>query len=240
MLNVKKLLTKILDGEYIIKDYNVTTTNNSSVTPFGAYASFAFPDAPSGYRVVSSELLGLGSTNPAIARAYSDEGCFVYSKSAATYTLRVMFGKLGGGYFITSFMSTFSRLAERWWEYVEYQENPHQSACKYEIAYKGRSVWMGFKSFGYGWESAYTKCKSVKFTKSFGQAIRVHVQGLADVYNEWVGWLCLPIFANNRNHRYLDNFCEGVDNRREHLRGGYVYQKRLGIASTSERGWTCA
>ena len=98
MLNVKKLLTKILDGEYIIKDYSVTTTNNPNVTPFGAYASVDFSDAPSGYRIVSSELIGLGSTNPALARAYgNNEGCFVYSKSAATYTLRVMFGKLGGG-----------------------------------------------------------------------------------------------------------------------------------------------
>lgn len=96
MLSAKKLLYKLLDRQYIVKEYEISTTTNSGVSPFGAYASYEFPNKPSGYAVISMELVGLGSVNPATARPYNDFGAFVYSKSAGTFTLRVVFGKLGG------------------------------------------------------------------------------------------------------------------------------------------------
>lgn len=77
----------------VIKDYSVTTATNSSVSPFGAYLSYTFVDPPTGYSVLSTELMGTGSTNPAISRAYNDLGAFIYSKSAGTFTLRVVFIK---------------------------------------------------------------------------------------------------------------------------------------------------
>ena len=96
MLNVKKTLTKILN-RYVTKEYTITTANNSQVSPFGAYATYNIPDAPTGYRIISVTVYGTGSTNPAIGRPFNDEGVFVYSKSAATFTARVVFEKVGGG-----------------------------------------------------------------------------------------------------------------------------------------------
>ena len=95
MLNVKKTLTKILN-RYVTKEYTIATVNNSQVSPFGAYATYSIPDAPTGYRIISVTVLGTGSTNPAIGRPYQDDGVFIYSKSAASYTVRVVFEKVGG------------------------------------------------------------------------------------------------------------------------------------------------
>lgn len=78
----------------IVKDYSVSTTANSSVSPFGAYLSYTFVDPPSGYKVLATELMGTGSTNPAFSRAYDETGAFIYSKSAGSFTLRVVFYKL--------------------------------------------------------------------------------------------------------------------------------------------------
>ena len=83
-----------MQKDTIVKDYSVTTATNSSVSPFGAYAdlSTSAVSPPTGYTAVSATLLGIGSTNPAICRLYGNNGeCFVYSKSAATFTCRVVY-----------------------------------------------------------------------------------------------------------------------------------------------------
>ena len=82
-------------GGYIVQEQSVSTTANGNVSPFGAFASASFT-APSGYTLASALLVNTTTTNPAEARAANNSAVYCYSKSAATFTLRLLF-VLGGG-----------------------------------------------------------------------------------------------------------------------------------------------
>ena len=93
------MASSVILKDIIVVDYSVSTTTNSSVSPFGAYADFdasnATPTPPQGYRAISAIPNGTGSTNPVLCRIYKSDGsCFVYSKSALTIGLRIVYQKV--------------------------------------------------------------------------------------------------------------------------------------------------
>lgn len=99
MLNIKKLLTKILqklqsiDAEFVIMNVSFSTTTNSSVSPFGAFCEVRMESqAPTGYTAIAITPDGVGSANPVLCRIFNDSGSFfAYSKSAVTMTARIIY-----------------------------------------------------------------------------------------------------------------------------------------------------
>lgn len=81
-----------INKDFLVKTYSVSTTTNSGVSPFGAYADKKI-DEISGYTPYMVDLEGTGSTNPSSARIYGTEGVFVWTKSAVTLGLRVLYIK---------------------------------------------------------------------------------------------------------------------------------------------------
>ena len=85
-----------IQREIIVKDYTVTTTSNSGVSPFGAYVQFDATPV-SGYTPISSEVTGIGSGNPTFSRLCASDSTndifFIYGKSAGTFGLRVVYKK---------------------------------------------------------------------------------------------------------------------------------------------------
>lgn len=82
-----------IQKKIITKDYSVTTTANSSVSPFGAYAGTPL-DTVNGYTIIGVEPIGTDSANPVLCRADGGgEGFFTYSKSPLTISVRVTYVK---------------------------------------------------------------------------------------------------------------------------------------------------
>ena len=125
MLNIKKLFAKSLPA---IKTVSGTTDNNGnislSLSKSGARAIISVDGSNYSYipfvyqgnwyaKVVSSS-----PTHPAIINVHVD--------------IEISYIR-GGRYFVTLFMSTFSRLAEGWWEHVELKEAAYQNAGGHQL-----------------------------------------------------------------------------------------------------------
>ncbi len=78
-----------------VETISVSTTTNSSVSPYGAYAQIDFTSEQQALgTAVSAIVRGSGSTNPCTACLRSNNvGVFVYSKTAATFNCIVTFVK---------------------------------------------------------------------------------------------------------------------------------------------------
>lgn len=82
-----------IQKKIITKDYSVTTTANSGVSPFGAYADTPLTPV-SGYTLIDVAPMGIGSTNPVLCRAYGTaSGFFTYSRSPLTISVRATYVK---------------------------------------------------------------------------------------------------------------------------------------------------
>ena len=81
-----------IQKNYLIKRYDVTTAANPNVSPFGAYADKRL-DVISGYTPIMADLEGLGSVNPSATRMYGTDGVFIWTKSAITVVLKVLYIK---------------------------------------------------------------------------------------------------------------------------------------------------
>jgi hypothetical protein len=81
-----------LSKDILVKTYSVTTVTNSQVSPFGAYVDSTVPQIQ-GYTPMFIILEGLGSTNPSSARMFGATGVFVWTKTAATINVRVLYIK---------------------------------------------------------------------------------------------------------------------------------------------------
>ena len=133
----------------------------------------------------------------------------------------------GGGYSVTSFMSTFSRLAERWWEYVERKENSYSSNGESEllnrIAIEKRNSKRG--KFGICGYSAAEHKESDRLGRGCLCGDRFSEHGFVGVRDAEYRDKRInhESFYDNKNHNGL---CE-------------IYRSRF-IATTSERGWACA
>ena len=95
--------------------------------------------------LIGAGLNNVGSGNACIAFAYVATGAaartlnvisYGYS-SSETWSGSVVAIPLGGS-FVTRIMSTFSRLAERWWEYVEHKENAYKNTLVDEYPARNR------------------------------------------------------------------------------------------------------
>ena len=96
MLSMKRLTAKILgyiNSATVIREYSVTTTANSNVSPFGAYVQVNIAIL-TGYKITSVTIAGAGSSNPCMARPSIDGYAFVYSRQAGTFTMRVTYTKV--------------------------------------------------------------------------------------------------------------------------------------------------
>lgn len=73
------------------KDYTVTTTSNSGVTPFSAYGEYVLPNSVDIIKVVSATIYSsISYSNPAcVAINNNTRELRVWSKSAASITIRV-------------------------------------------------------------------------------------------------------------------------------------------------------
>ena len=78
--------------DFLVKTYRVTTKANTQVSPFGAYVDQAI-DTIDGYTPMLITLESLGSTNPSSARMFGATGLFVWTKTAATINVRVLYIK---------------------------------------------------------------------------------------------------------------------------------------------------
>lgn len=78
--------------DYVVKTYSVTTQNNAYVSPYGAYGDKAI-DTMSGYTPVSTEAMLSTSTNLTATRLIDNRALLVYSKTATTVTVKVLYVK---------------------------------------------------------------------------------------------------------------------------------------------------
>ena len=82
-----------------MKEYSISTTANAYVSPYGAFAEYTIPsaDITAGGWVTTVDVLTNSSTNFCAANFNSTTSkIFVYSKSAASLTVRVLFIKSKG------------------------------------------------------------------------------------------------------------------------------------------------
>lgn len=140
MLNTKKLLTKMLKRTmssgsitfpFTVPNDGILTVIVTTVSAGGAAAYVllrnqnntdigAWSGIANGTRNTLTFGVKKGDTIKVAASANMNADAYAY-------TLLPIFG---GGYFLTRFMSTFSRLAERWWEYVEHEKAVNENTLE--------------------------------------------------------------------------------------------------------------
>ena len=142
----------------------------------------------------------------------------------------------GGGYFLTRFMSTFSRLAERWWEYVERKENAYEdisngSYCRHRL-YQNRWNWDLLGSRNDGIKLCGNRNVPNRIQKHFVNLricdfriwqhthIRRHISIGTNIINKLNVYLWKGRFVHNWRRLWNQLGCNRPD-----------------IATTSERGW---
>lgn len=253
MLNVKKLLTKVL-----MRNLSIQTVSNSTAVsvPANGGTQWAQVRCPSTIKPI------------AVVGYYLDGGygCSVYNASLAqdsqgyyaSYALRNGSSSVNsvkvsahflywGGFCVTSIMSTISRLAERRWEYAEREETSHKViAERIKVTYHNKfkplgickcDVYQNWKRRIVGYfRSKYSikSCGGERCDIQDSQSARI-----ASAFKRcWVFWIKL----HNSIHYYgwkRNSSCDWVPMVIE-LQCGRNSTNIIQIASTSERGWSCA
>lgn len=228
MLNVKKLLTRLMyrscGGAFSAGNVAANSYKDITVTYDRAFSA------------IPSVVVCLNSNSTSPNMGYVTAA--VLSRSTTGFTARIFNADSStrspyvdwiatiswGGYFLTRFMSTFSHLAERWWEYVERKENAYSTNGESEllnrIAIEKRNSKRG--KFGIGGYSAAEHKESDRLGRGYLCGDRFSEHGFVGVRDAEFRDKRInhESFYDNKNHNGL---CE-------------IYRSRF-IATTSERGW---
>ena len=245
MLNVKKLLTKLLAKTIVENSANNYITVGNFAMCWGykdipnisqnAYATLT-PAFPITFMakplVIPFFATGMGSGRNMLMQApagsqSTTQGSIIVINNGIAFTLAtngcgwVAIGFIGGGYFL----KVFSRLAERRWEYAERKETPHEN-----------NVCDGHSTQGYidneeYWQNGRKQC--VYFCAN-GKWL--HVLMLAVISHIRLGFSNLHIRPVERKYKYL----VGNNKWNRHRYSGCIRTLYKDPVTISERGWSCA
>lgn len=151
-----------------------------------------------------------------------------------------------GGYFLTRFMSTFSRLAERWWEYVEHEETVDENIGENHNKANNRlHVYL-------------RDCEHLgENVNDVHNTTRRHLQStrsILEYFGKWSGSFCnngngykpsgyncriYNILVNRLYYIYSARHILAMDEMWSGIKGKF-YKNLASLVTISERGWCCA
>lgn len=240
MLDVKKLLTKILKALMVSQTVTLTAYNKQWI--FRKVGCVVFFDAPNdgkgfpsgsctigtlpvGMRPTYTQRINIGNNSNVMRFVNIDASGAVtmYNNTAYPNAVNCAVSSAfiaGGGYFISRILST----TERWWRYVKQQKGINKSVETAGYTTQGCiSIKEHWKN---GWKSCGYFCTNSK---------RVHVLMLVIVSDIRLGFSHLHINTNECKFKYLVG-----NNKRNRHRYSDCICTLCKDTVTLERGWSCA